>query len=74
MNKLLKELVARLLREAIREKLHEAFIITWNIKCRVILDCAEVFIERPKSLDCQAATWSDYKNHTNIKVLLGVSP
>ena len=28
--------------------------------CRVILDCAEVFIERSKSLDNQAYTWSDF--------------
>ena len=27
------------------------------------LDCVEVFIERPKSLDFQAAIWSDYKHH-----------
>ena len=30
----------------------EAFIKTGNNKCRVILDCAEVFTERPKPLDC----------------------
>ena len=36
-------------------------------KCRVILDCAEVFIERPKLLDCQAATWSDCKQQNTIK-------
>ena len=36
-------------------------------KCRVILDCAKVFIERPKLLDCQAATWSDCKQQNTIK-------
>ena len=61
-------------REAIRDNLPEAFIKTGNNKCRVILDCAEVFIERPKSLDCQAATWSDYKHHNTIKFLVGISP
>jgi len=30
---------------------------------RCIIDCTEVYIERPKSLDEQAATWSDYKKH-----------
>ncbi len=29
---------------------------------RCIIDCTEVFIEKPKSLDVQATTWSDYKN------------
>ena len=43
-------------------------------KTRCIIDCTEVFIERPKSLDAQAATWSDYKKHNTIKFLIGISP
>ena len=43
LRKLLKNLVAWLLQEAIRDNLPEAFIKTGNNKCRVILDCAEVF-------------------------------
>ena len=74
MSKLLKNLVAWLLRKAIRDNLPEAFIKIGNNKSRVILDCAEVFIERPKPLDCQAATWSDYKHHNIIKFLVGISP
>ena len=74
MSKLLKNLVAWLLREAIRDNLPEAFIKIGNNKSRVILDCAEVFIERPKPLDCQAATWSDYKHHNIIKFLVRISP
>ena len=61
-------------REAIRNNLPEVFIKTVNNKFRVILDCAEVFTERPKSLDCQAATWSDYRQHNTIKFLVGISP
>ena len=67
LNKLLKYLVAWLPRKAIQDNLPDAFIKTGNNKCRVILDCAVVFIERQKPLDCQAATWSDYKNHIAIK-------
>ena len=74
LSKLLKNLVAWLPREAVRDNLPEAFIKTGNNKFRVILDCAEVFIERPKSLDCQAATWSDYKHHNPIKFLVGIPP
>ena len=40
--------------------------------CRFILDCAEVSVERPKSLDCQAAIWSDYKHHNTTKFLVGI--
>ena len=51
------KLVSKLLKNlAIPDNLPEAFIKTENNKCRVILDYAEVFIERPKPLDCQAAT------------------
>ena len=59
LSKFFKNLVAWLPREAIRDNLPEAFIKTGNNKYRVILDRAEVFIEKPKSLDCQAAAWSD---------------
>ena len=42
-------------------------------KCCVITDCAELFIERPKSLSTQAATWSDYKHHKKFKFLVGIT-
>ena len=59
LRKLLKKLVVWLPRETIRHNLPEAFIKTGNNKISVILDCANVFIERTKALDCHAATWSD---------------
>ena len=43
-------------------------------KTRCIIDCFEIFIERPKSLDLQAATWSDYKKHNTMKFLIAISP
>ena len=72
MSKLIRNVVAWLPREVIRENLPEEFIKTGNNKCRVILDCAEVFTERRKPLDCQATTWSDYKHHTTIQFLVGI--
>ena len=41
---------------------------------RVMIDCSEVFIERPNSLDVQAVTWSDCKLHNTVKLLVGISP
>ena len=41
---------------------------------RVILDCTEIFIQRPSSLVSQAETFSIYKNHNTFKVLVGISP
>ena len=74
LSKLLKNLFAWLPREVIQDNLLEVFIKTGNNKCRVIVDCAEVFIERPKPLDCQAATWSEYKYQNSIKFLVAISP
>lgn len=39
-----------------------------------IIGCSEVFIERPKELDAQAASWPDYKSHNTINFLIGISP
>ena len=44
----------------------------YNLRCT--LDCTEVFIERPRQLALQAATWSDYKKHNTIKFLVCISP
>ena len=41
---------------------------------RAIIDCSEIFIETPKDLNLQAATWSDYKHHNTGKFLVAVAP
>lgn len=41
---------------------------------RVIIDCAEIFIERPGNLTASAMTWSNYKHHNTIKILVGIAP
>ncbi len=40
----------------------------------VILDCFEISIERPSNLFARACTWSSYKHHNTVKVLLGTTP
>ena len=40
----------------------------------VILDCFEIFVERPSNLFGRACTWSSYKHHNTVKVLLGTAP
>ena len=40
----------------------------------ILIDCIEVFIQRPSSLQSQALTFSNYKNHNTFKVLIGISP
>ena len=41
---------------------------------RCIIDCTEIFIEKPRNLELQALTWSDYKHHNTIKFLVGITP
>ena len=40
-------------------------------KCTNIIDCFEIFIERPTSLLRRAQTWSNYKT---VKYLIGITP
>ena len=43
-------------------------------KCVAIIDCFEVFCERPKLLRARAQTWSNYKHHNTIKFLIASAP
>ena len=39
-----------------------------------IIDGSEIFIETPKNLDLQKLTWSEYKHHNTVKILVAVTP
>ena len=41
---------------------------------RCIIDCFEIFIQRPVSFQARAATYSNYKKHNYVKILIGISP
>jgi len=43
-------------------------------KCDVIIDCMEIFIERPSDLLTRAQVWSNYKHHSTTKFLIGITP
>ena len=43
-------------------------------KYTIIIDCFEIFIERPTSLLARAQTWSNYKKHNTVKYLIGITP
>ncbi len=44
-------------------------------KTNCIIDCKEVYIERPKSLlYAQACTWSDYNKHNPMNFLVAIAP
>ena len=42
--------------------------------CVSIIDCFEIFIERPSDLVARAQTWSNYKSHNTIKYLISITP
>ncbi len=41
---------------------------------RVIIDCTEIYIEKPSSARSQAATYSNYKHFNTAKGLVGITP
>ena len=43
-------------------------------KCAVIIDCTEIFSERPSGLLARAQMWSNYKHHSTIKFLISITP
>ena len=43
-------------------------------KVRTVIDCTEVFVETPSSLEVQAILWSDYKHNCTIKFLVAITP
>ncbi|XP_066932168.1 uncharacterized protein [Clytia hemisphaerica] len=43
-------------------------------KCAVIIDCFEIFIEKPSEIVARASTYSQYKKHNTIIVLIGITP
>lgn len=43
-------------------------------KCVAIIDCFELFIDRPSDLMARAQTYSSYKHHNTVKFLIAVTP
>ena len=43
-------------------------------KLTCIIDCFEIFIERPGKLNARAYVYSNYKKHSTVKYLIGCNP
>lgn len=54
-------------------KLHVPKCFTNFSDTRVVLDCTEIFIQSPSSLENKSLTFSNYKSHNTFKALVGVS-
>ena len=61
-------------RDTLQKTMPECFRVSFGRTVAVIIDCFEIFIERPSNLLARAATWSNYIHHNMAKVLLGITP
>ena len=60
-----------------REQLRVSMPMSFRQKfrnCACIIDCFEIFIERPSDLSARADTYSQYKSHNTVKYLIGIAP
>ena len=69
----LKPLIKWPKREQLKKTMPSDFKRHFN-KCACIIDCFEVFCERPSDLKARALTYSNYKHHNTVKVLIGITP
>ena len=60
-------------RDELRKTMPSIFQKNFGNEVAVVIDCFEVFIDRPSSLIARAMTWSNYKHHNTIKFLIGVT-
>ena len=61
-------------REQLWKTMPMCFQCAFGRKVTVVIDCFEVFIERPTNLLARAQTFSSYKHHNTIKILIGITP
>lgn len=61
-------------RKVLHDTMPACFKKAFKNKITVIIDCFEVFIERPSNLRSKAECWSSYKHHLTAKPLIAISP
>ena len=53
-------------------KIPKAFRCYPDLRC--IIDCTEIYIEKPFKMAARRSTYSNYKARNTFKVLVGISP
>ena len=61
-------------RDELSKTMPQCFQYTFGKKTTMVIDCFKVFIERPSNLLARAQTFSSYKHHNTIKILIGITP
>ena len=60
-------------RKDLNKTMPRCFMDAFHLKITVI-DCFEIFIDRPSNSLARAQTFSNYKHHNTVKVLIGITP
>ena len=61
-------------RKSLQKTMPYCFRASFGRKVAVIIDCFEVFCEKATNLEAKNGTWSQYKHHNTLKVLIGITP
>uniref|UniRef100_A0A8C5GX67 Uncharacterized LOC114473450 n=1 Tax=Gouania willdenowi TaxID=441366 RepID=A0A8C5GX67_GOUWI len=61
-------------REELQKTMPMDFCKHFKTNVAIIIDCFEIFIERPSNLKATAMTWSSYKHNNTVKYLIGIVP
>ena len=61
-------------REHLWRTMPQCFMYSFGRKVTVVIDCFEIFIEKATNLSARAQTFSSYKHHNTIKILIGITP
>ena len=61
-------------RENLQKTMPNCFRSSFGKKVAIVIDCFEIFLERPANLKARSSTWSNYKHRNTARVLLGIVP
>ncbi|XP_064476258.1 uncharacterized protein LOC135390485 [Ornithodoros turicata] len=74
LNEIMTYSVVWLPKSGIQSSMPDSFIQSGYENTRCILDCTEVFLQRPKKQMARAQTYSSYKAHNILKFLIVIAP
>ena len=72
--KKLKRLIVWPERDDLRKTMPRCFQESFGTRVTLIIDCFEVFVEKPSNVLANAQVWSNYKQKHTVKFLIAVCP
>ena len=61
-------------RPSLQKTMPFCFRPNYGLKVTSIIDCFELYIEKPSDLLAKSCTWSQYKHYNTAKYLIGITP